>query len=362
MPARATDGTRLAKLVKLAIPLCRAAQCQSPRAGPGRPPEFDDWKIAVMIMAATLKRRKSKSAQHRFLHEHRLKLMRWLGLKRFPARSTYFIRYAQAHRLFEAAIVLQGQRALQEGVTTARSVSADKSLLSARGMPWHGKRRCKGRVPAKLHGVDRKADWGYSPYHKWVYGYSYEVMTTADAGTIHLPLSASADVASASEHSSFPPKVKHLPKRTRFMLADSGYDSNAIGDAVELNEHGQPTGRCFVCPPNPRGLAKSRSRSGNPRGHLSGEQREAQNRRRRRIEFYDSPRGREVYAQRGQSVEPLHDRLKSLFELNPRVWHRGLGNNKTQLLSAIFCYQLLLRYNHRCGHRNAQVQWIIESI
>lgn len=362
MPDSATDGTCLAKLVKLAIPLCRAAQCQSPRAGPGRPPEFDDWKIAVMIMAATLKRRKSKSAQYRFLHERRAKFMRWLGLKRFPARSTYFNRYTQAHRLFEAAIVLQGQQAIEEGVTTARSVSADKSLLRARGMPWHGKRRCKGKVPAKLHGVDRQADWGYSPYHKWVYGYSYEVLTTADARTIQFPLSASADVGSASEHSSFPPKIKHLLKRTRFVLADSGYDSNAIGDAVELDECGLPTGQRFVCPPNPRGLAKCRSRSGKSRGHLSKEEREAQKRRWRRIEFYESPAGQKAYTRRGQSVEPLHDRLKSLFEMNPRVWHRGLGNNKTQLLSAIFCYQLLLRYNHRCGHRNAQVQWIMESI
>jgi hypothetical protein len=357
MPARATDGTRLAKFVKLAIPLCRAAQCQSPRAGPGRPPEFDDWKIAVMIMAATIKRRKSKSAQYRFLLEHRLKLKRWLGLKVFPARSTYFNRYAGAHRLFEAAIVLQGKQALKEGVTTARSVAADKSLLWARGMPWHGKRRCKGRVPAKLHGVDRQADWGYSPYHKWVYGYSYEVMTTADAGTVHFPLSASADVASASEHSSFPPKIKHLPKATRFALVDSGYDSNAIADAVERDEHGRPTGHRFLCPPNRRNVP------GRPTStHLSRIERQTQQRRWKRIDFYNSRRGRKLYSQRGQSVEPLHERLKALFDLNPRVWHRGLGNNKTQLLSAIFCYQLLVRFNHRCGHRNAQVQWIMESV
>jgi hypothetical protein len=360
MPARAMDGPCLAILVKLAIPLCRAAQCQSQQAGPGRPPEFDDWKIAVMIMAAILKSRKSKSAQYRFLLEHSQEFKRWLDLKRFPARSTYFDRYARVHRLFAEAIVLQGQQALKEGVTTAQSVSADKSLLQARGMPWHGKRRCKGKVPSKLHGVDRQADWGYSPYHKWVYGYSYEVMTTADAGTIHFPLSASADVASASEHASFPAKIKHLPKATRFMLNDSGYDSNAIGDAVERDEHGEPTGHRFVCPPNRRNLKGRRSRSS--REHMSTAQREAQERRQQRIDFYHSPRGQKVYAQRGQSVEPLHERLKSLFDIDSRVWHRGLGNNQTQLLGMIFCYQLLLRYNHRCGRRNAQIKQIIESV
>jgi hypothetical protein len=360
MPARATDGTCLAKLVKLAIPCCRAAQCRSPRAGPGRPPEFDDWKITVMIMAATLKCRKSKSAQYRFLHEHRRKLKRWLGLTRFPARSTFFQRYAQAYRLLPMAIVWQGQQALREGVTTARSVAADKSLLWARGTPWHGKRRCRGRVPKELHGVDRQADWGFSPYHKWVYGYSYEVLTTADAGTVHLPLSASADVASASEHASFPGKIPHLPLATRFVLADSGYDSNALAEGVERDSQGRPTGHRFVCPPNRRNRAP---RWGPPSpGHGSAADRAAQHRRWQRIDFYRSPRGQRVYAQRGQSVEPLHERIKSLFGLAPRVWHRGLGNNQTHLLSVVFCYQLLLRYNHRCGHRNAQVQWILESL
>jgi len=129
---------------------------------------------------------------------------------------------------------------------------------------------------------------------------------------------------------------------------------------VELNSRGRATGRRFVCPPNQRGSTCRPAES--PRRHVSRAERAAHQRRWRRIEYYNSPRGRKVYAQRGQSVEPLHDRLKSLFDLNSRVWHRGLGNNKTQLLIAIFCYQLLLRYNHRCGHRNAQVQWIMESV
>jgi len=312
----------------------------------------------VLILTAILNKRKTKSAQYRFLFMHRQKLKRLLSLDRFPARSTYFQRYPQADRLLEPAIVLQGQRALEERVTTACSVAVDKSLLWARGTPWHGKRRCKGKVPPELQGVDRQADWGFSPYHKWVYGYSYEVVTTADSGTINLPLVASGGLASASEHTSCPAKIEHLPSRTSFVLADSGYDSNALGDRVERDDKGRSTGRRFVCPPNRRNVR------GRPSGtsHMSRSQRLEQQRRWARIDFYQSPRGHRLYARRSQSVEPLHERLKSLFELNPRVWHRGLANNRTQLLATVFCYQLLLRYNHLCGRRNAQVQWIIECL
>jgi hypothetical protein len=38
-----------------------------------------------------------------------------------------------------------------------------------------------------------------------------------------------------------------------------------------------------------------------------------------------------------------------VFELE-HVWHRGLDNNRTQVLAAIFAYQVLLRYNHRHGN------------
>lgn len=41
MPARAMDGTCLAKLVRMAIPLCCAAQAQCPRVGPGRSESFE---------------------------------------------------------------------------------------------------------------------------------------------------------------------------------------------------------------------------------------------------------------------------------------------------------------------------------
>lgn len=357
MPARATDGTCLAKLVRMAIPLFRAAQSQCPRMGPGRPPDFDDWKMAILIMVAILKNRKSKSAQYRFLHEHRRKLRRWLGLDRFPSRGTYFSRYARIHRLFQIAIRLQGLQALREGVARGKVVSVDKSLVAARGPQWHAKDRKANRIPAGLHGVDRDSTWSFSKHHGWVQGYSYEVVVTADKGTV-LPLLASADTASVSEHVSFGPKIAQLPKVTRYVLADSGYDNNDYGDAVERDDHGRPTGRRFLCPANPR----SGRVAPQPDRRLTAPQRQSRQRRRQRLAFYRSDAGRRLYSRRSQSVEPFNEWFKSLFGLDQTVWHRGLGNNQTQLLAALFCYQLLLRHNHRTGHKNGQIQWILDTL
>ena len=350
MPARALSGTCLERLVRLAKPLLRAAQRQCTRAGPGCLPEYQDWQIAALILVALLHRRKSKSAQYRFLHERRATLQHSLDLPDFPARSTYFERYRQAHRLFQKAIGLQGAKALAEGLADATTVAVDKSLIAARGPVRHPGRR---RSP----GTDRDAAWSRSDHDGWVWGYSFETVVTAPAHGLVLPLLASAAPANGSECRSFLNKVPQLPQATRQVLADAGYDSNACQEAVELDGRGRATGRRFLCPLQARfgkpavGCTKKRGRRG----------RQARQRQRRR-DFLRSPKGKRLYQRRSQTVEPFHEWFKNSFELSDRVWHRGLQNNQTQLLAALFVYQLLLRYNHRCGHKNGQVQWILDTM
>ena len=356
MIARATDGTCLGTLVKMAIPICRAAQRHCPRAGPGRPPDFDDWKMAILIMIAVFKKRKSKSAQYRFLYAHRHKLQRWLRLDRFPVRSTYFQRYRKAYALFQAAIKLQGQEIIENGLADASVVAVDKSVLSARGPQWNQKDRKANRIPPRMHGVDRDSAWGYSSHHGWVQGYSYEVIvTTASSGPVW-PLLASAGKANVSEHVSFGAKIDDLPEQTRYVLADSGYDNNDYGQRVESDPPRRGVRRRFLCPPQ-RPLPTDP-----PRYRLTKVQRQARRQRAQRVAYYNSRRGQRLYARRGTSVEPFNEWFKRLFDLDQTVWHRGLANNQTQLMAAIFGYQLLLRYNHRCGNQDGQIQWILDGL
>src|SRR5262249_19849172 len=84
--------------------------------------------------------------------------------------------------------------------------------------------------------------------------------------------------------------------------------------------------------------------------------------REQRRRFLQSARGRRVYARRKKTVEPFNQWFKSLLELDGRVWHRGLDNNRTQVLAGVFVYQLLVRYNHRRGHRNGRLRWIMDGL
>jgi hypothetical protein len=356
MGKRATVGTCLTSLVMMAVPLCQQAERECPRTGPGRKPDIPDWVLAVLIMVAIVKRKKSKSAQYRFLDEHRRELKALLGTNKFPARSTYFDRYRRAHRLFAQAIKLQGERAMAEGIIDATVVAADKSLIAARGPLWHKSDRKKNRIPKGLRGVDRDSDWGCSKHDGWVQGYSFEVVVSATKNSPVFPLLASADTASAKETTTFGEKIDNLPESTKNVVADSGYDSNHVAERIEYSAEDRRTGRRFLCPENKRGSKdKSGRKPVQPRN-------ESHRRRLARRQFYRSRRGKAIYRRRSQTVEPFNEWFKALFELEDRVWHRGLENNRTQLLGALFAYGLLVRYNHRRGNENGQIRWIIDTL
>jgi hypothetical protein len=355
MGRRAKPDVDLRTLVQFAKPHLQEAERIDPRTGRGDKPDIPDWLIAGMIMVAILRKKKTKSAQFRFLTEHRADLAEWFGNKWFPSRATYFRRYRRAHRLYQSAIRLQGQCAISEGIIDVQNVAVDKSLIAGHGPPWHRQDREAETVPA---GVDVNTTWGYSEHDGWVQGYSYEVVVTATPGSIVFPLLATVDTASAGETRTFALKIADLPNGTATVSGDSAYDANHLGERIEYDAKGQRTGRRFLCPENPRNNKRNKTKPCN------ADKARAKSRARRagRKRFLKSKRGAKIYARRKKTVEPFNSWLKQLFELDQRVWHRGLDNNRTQILAAVFCYQLLVRFNHACGNENGCVQWILDAL
>lgn len=353
METGALGCASLVELVALAKPLLQEAERECPRTGPGCPPTIPDWVMGALIMVAVLKRRKSKSAQYRFLQFHQVELQEWLGTDKFPARSTYFDRYRRAHHLFEIAIRLQGRKAIRHGQIDAETVAVDKSLVQAQGPAWHQSQRKKGVAP---RGVDPDASWGYSPHHSWVYGYGFEVVVTAEKTGVVFPLLASVEIASTSEKRTFPEKIPALPRQTQKVLADSGYDTNDIGEAIEWTTEGKRTGRRFLC----RHVKQNRKSSKTWRE--TRRRRQRRERREARIKHFQTAHAKRLYRRRGARIEPFNQWFKNLFHLSKQAWHRGIDNNRTQILAAIFCYQLLLRYNRRHKLRHGQIQSILDCL
>lgn len=348
----AKEGDGLEALVRAAVPLCREAERLQPRVGPGRRPEVPDWVVAVLIMVATAKRRKSKSAQYRFLAEHRARLCAWLGGARFPGRTQYFERFRRAHRLLAATLELTGRRAAERGYADACEAAVDKSLVPTCGAPWHRRDRLRDHRPP---GIDPDATWTYSEYHGWVEGYGYEVVVSAGKNGPVWPLVASVDPAHVREHRTLPAKLARLPPQVRFLSADSGYDSNDLAEGVERSG-GDRVRRRFVCP------LRRDSRRPQRRWRETRSRRARRERRDERRVWMARPTAKRLYARRGVTVEPFNEWFKRLFELHDRAWHRGLDNNRTQILAALFLYQILLLYNRKRKRNDARLAEILDAL
>ena len=353
MGKQARAQLRLEALVKLALPLLKRAERECPRRGRGRRPLIPDWVLAGLIMTAILKLKKSKSAQYAFLHAHRTELMDWFGTDHFPSRSTYFERYRRGYQLYRVAIRLQGERAMREGIADPTCVAGDKSLLCARGPAWHQRQRREGVCPP---GIDRQSTWTFSEYHGWLQGYGYELILTASYRGLSFPLLASVEQAHVREHRTLPEKLWQLPKPTKYVLLDAGYDSNALAEQVEQTASGHRTGRFYLCPPQ---KPKRTSRKAWPMSRKRQFHHRLREARRAR---FKQKRFRRIYARRAKTIEPFNDHFKRLFELHDQVWHRGLDNNRTQLLAAIFVYQLLVRYNVKRGNRHCRIKTLLDVL
>lgn len=246
-------------------------------------------------------------------------------------------------------MIHKAHQLLAQGLAEPTTVAIDSTLIPARGPCRH-----KGRK--RPSGDDPDAGWGKSDHHDWVYGYAVNVVVTATPGSLVLPLMASVHPANAFEGHALQAQAPRLPPGTRYVLADRIYDTNACSDAVEYGPDGQRLARRFVCP--------LMGRAGKPTvgRHPHRGQRERHRRdRQRRQSFMRSPLGKHLYRRRSQTVEPFMEWWKAKFDLHDHVPHRGLPNNRTHLLAAMLGYLLLVECHCLRGHKNAQVQYILDE-
>ena len=89
MIATAMEGGHLHALVRMILPVVQAAEPPNQRRR-GAPVSYTQWQMAAMVLVGILSRRKSKSAQYRYLTERCADLMALLKLVQWPSRSTYF--------------------------------------------------------------------------------------------------------------------------------------------------------------------------------------------------------------------------------------------------------------------------------
>ena len=223
-----------------------------------------------------------------------------------------------------------------EGLVADPSMAAiDSTLLKAKGHVWHKSSMEKGVVPRP--GIDTDARWGYSHTKGWIFGYKLHLTSTtaAAAGALVVPLTADVTTANVQDNQMYIPltssssssssSVFSLPS-LRYMAADPGYDDKKLyGYSKKV------LGMDLVCPVE---------RYRNTPKH--------------RLElacFYQSTLGQSIYNQRGISIEPLIEHIKSVFRIDP-LPVRGFHAVSAVVLLSVLLYQIMVYHNCKIGKSN----------
>lgn len=295
----------------------------SPRRG--RPFIYSDTLFLKALVIMTVRRLHKVGELLAVLEEptHEMRSLRGLlsGPEgRFPCRRTFERRLRALPESLPERIGLLGRHLvalLKPWAKAGRAAAIDSTVLKARGGVWHKKDKQAGVVPHSS--IDTEADWTFSGWHGWVYGWKLHLACTV-AG-VWIPLAAKLTPANVHDVRIAPLLIEQLPQEARFVLGDKHYD------AKELTRRCLAEGRFLVSP----------KRGAYPHTDPGVEVR------------------RIFHLLRHRAIENLNGHLKALFECQGSVPTKGYADTARFALGAVLVYQLALLHRHNERHSDTNV-------
>lgn len=307
----------------------------SAKQGRGTAKTYDEKMLFKVYVVSICKKQFSRRGLWRYLQANPT-IVAACGLIKVPSRRTLDRRIAEIIPHAEEQIRALGLILSLEYVTDSTTAASDGSVFKAKGPVWHKSDKEAGRIPKGLRGLDQEADWIYSPYHEWVYGYKAHVSTSVSSTTVRIVLDATVTGSSCESHI-LTERCEYLPDIVQTLLLDAGYDDKKLIERCEQHE-------IEVLVPLAKAIGVSTSQK-----------------RRDRASYLQSDIGKARYQQRGTSIEPFFGTIKDLFGLNP-LPVRGNEKVATFILLALYAWNLIVLYNFINDRPLGQVKSVLDTL
>jgi len=261
--------------------------------------------------------------------EEAKKYLKLCQLVNIPNRRTFDRRLQKLPAVLRRYIQLLGQLIVKEKLTKASKVAADSTLMEAMTKTTYNPKTKR----AKIESLDKEAGWGYSGNKKLVLGYKQHLICTADPQT-PIPLDLVVTPGNQPDNLVFPELVPSLPKETKLIIADKGYDDEKLRKLVKKQN------KKLLTPVNQRNWKTLPQRL------------------KQRIHFLKSKIGKALYQLRSQTIEPLISQIKSIFHLDKLTVKGLLRTQIISYLSTLF-YQGAILTNHLTGNPLRKVKYLL---
>lgn len=195
------------------------------------------------------------------------------------------------------------------------------------GPVWHPKQKKLGVLPPRLHGVDREATWSRSYADGWVYGHGSFCLVPHQVPVVGLFVWIRN---SAYEPHRMEQEIQRYSGLIQTVCMDSKADSLPLLERLR----NQWDIQLVTC------LRKN---------FIKSPQRKAMQRQ------MQTRANRQIYRERGVTVEPMQGLVKDIFELE-RCWMRGDVNNRWLFAAMGVAVQIAQGQAIRMGRSTWQVK------
>lgn len=223
--------------------------------------------------------------------------------------------------MLQNEIHLLAKHLIDKRLINPEILAHDRSLLKAKGEPWHKKERELGIIPNRP--CDKEANWGYSETKKeWIYGYGIHLTSVVTPNYPVFPIFVELTTANIKGTGILKDNLDKIPDRTKHILADTEFESQDLYNKS-----------------NKRMLTPIRETI----NHWTGKKAMSAQRRKRK-EFFKSPKAQKLYKLRNPFIEQLFNISKNIFNIEPS-WFFGKRYTETLVFLSIYAYQIFVVYS-----------------
>ncbi|HEX5185452.1 MAG TPA: transposase [Nitrososphaeraceae archaeon] len=155
----------------------------------GRPYIYSPTVILRCFVVRLWFRLDSNRALHEYLAmdlSYNRKIMKGCGLYKVPSRRTFDRRLITLSTDIKNRITTMGELFIRDKIVDPSILSADSTLIKAKGYVWHKSSIKKKVIPHS--GIDKDTRWGFSSTKGWIFGYKLHLISST--GSIIVPLVA----------------------------------------------------------------------------------------------------------------------------------------------------------------------------
>lgn len=292
----------------------RCNQKISTKSTRGAKPTYSNASMVLFFIIVIVKKHYAFKAMEKFAKLH----FKSFGWTKSPSRKTIRRRFLELPPLLQVLMPTIAHQCdeLNHQVFGHSQAFVDKSIFKAKGGIWHKNHIKLNIIPHKS--IDSEASWGFSPYHKWRFGYGLHLIANEN----RFPIVACVTTAKIKDYLQVPILLNYVSHKIGVLVGDAGYFAIRIIQKVHQTNDGLLyTRKIFT-------EAKTSFK-----------------------QFYNdivnTAIAQLLYRKRKPSIEPTFSLIKEIYQLQgqKQLPYRGLKKNDSFLMLTVVSIQLMMYLN-----------------